>query len=157
MTTLREFLQDKAREQDQQERHRRREEWVAAVGRLLGQFRTWLQEADSDGLLELIPVDFDKLEEGLGAYRIQGLTIRLGGSEIRVVPVGRTVVGYFGRPAGGSVRAEVRVDITDGGRKYVLYRSLQDGEEHWYALNEQHESRLLDRERFEAIMQELLS
>src|SRR5258708_3711346 len=113
MPRLREFLEKKAGEMSQDERRKRREDWLAAVGRLVAQLRAWLREADEKSLLEIAPLDVEKLEQGLGAYKAEGLRITLGDSAVQVVPVGRNVVGFVGDGGDAGVRAEGRVDITD--------------------------------------------
>ena len=155
--TLREFLLKNA-PRDEILRRRWREDWVAAVDRLLAQLRAWLADAGSAELLDLEPLDFEKREQGLGAYHIQGLAINFGERTVKVLPVGRTVLAHLGPYAeAGHENAEGRVDITNGGYKYFLYRKLTHAGEQWLVQDERSEMRPLDRERFEAILQELLS
>jgi hypothetical protein len=157
MMTFREFLEKKAQGQRQSERRERRDEWVAAVGRLIAQLRAWLTESDPDRLLDVVPLEVEKAEPDLGTYTVPSLKIGVGDVAVRVEPVGRNAVGVV-RPRGDpSVRAEGRVDVTDGVRKYILYRTLKDGKESWYALDERFEATPLDRGRLEAILQDLLS
>ena len=75
------------------------------------------------------------------------------------MPVGRTVLAHLGPYAQpGHENAEGRVDITNGAYKYFLYRQLNDaGDEQWLVQDERSEIQPLDRERFEAILQDLLS
>jgi hypothetical protein len=155
MLTLREFLHNKAQEENQTQRRERRNEWIA--DRLIKQICAWLAEADPDKVLEIIPLDLEKAEPELGVYRVPGLKLVAGDASVQVVPVGRNVVGLVGPRGEVSLRAEGRVDITDGVRKYILYRTLQDGRENWYALNERFEATVLDRGRLEAILVDLLS
>jgi hypothetical protein len=156
--SFRDFLQEKARAADHDERRNRREEWVGAVERLVSEIRAWLKEADPEGILEVVEVRRQKLEQGLGAYEVPSLEIHLGDSLVRVTPVGRNVVGFIGPLGDVGVRAEGRIDITDadGIRKYILYRVLKDGE-HWYVLDERYEISAFDRSRLEEIIQELMS
>jgi hypothetical protein len=156
--TFQEFLKDKARGMNAEEVRKRREEWLAAVDRLMAQLCAWLKEADPEGLLTVVPFAVEKREEGLGFYQAPGLSIRMGADEVQVVPVARNVIGYVGPREEGGVRGEGRVDITDGSGKYYLYRTLKDGER-WYVLNEQRygQPALLDKARFEAVLQVLLS
>jgi hypothetical protein len=157
--TLREFLLNNAPRAEQEKRRRqRREEWIAAVDRLLAQLRAWLTDAGTAELLDLEPLDFEKREQGLGTYHIQGLAIHFGESTVKVVPVGRTVLAHLGQYAeAGHENAEGRVDITNGAYKYYLYRKLTDSGEQWLVQYEHSEIQPLDRERFEAILQDLLS
>jgi hypothetical protein len=158
--TLREFLLNNAPRAEQERRRRQwREEWIAAVDRLLAQLRAWLTDASTAELLSLEPLDFEKREQGLGAYHIQGLAINFGENTVKVVPVGRNVLAHLGPYAEpGHENAEGRVDITNGAYKYFLYRKLNDaGAEQWLVQDEHSEIRPLDRERFEAMLQDLLS
>ena len=110
-----------------------------------------------DNLLDVVPREIDRAEEGLGTYRVPALKVGMGEAGVQVVPVARNVVGFVGPRGDVGVRAEGRVDVTDGTRKYILYRTLQDGTERWYALDERFEAAPLDRPRLEAILQDLLS
>jgi hypothetical protein len=155
--TLREFLLKNA-PRDEIRRRQGREEWIAAVDRLLAQLRTWLTDAGTAELLDLEPLEFERREQGLGGYHIKGLAIHFGERTVTVVPVGRLVLAHLGRYAeAGHENAEGRVDITNGAYKYFLYRKLTDAGEQWLVQDERPDIRPLDREQFEAILQALLS
>jgi hypothetical protein len=155
--TLREFLLKNA-PRDEIRRRQSRDEWIAAVDRLLAQLRAWLAEAGSAELLDLEPLEFEKREQGLGAYRVRGLAIHFGERTVKVVPVGRTVLARLGPYAEpGHENAEGRVDMTNGEYKYFLYRKLTYAGEQWLVQDERSGIRPLDREQFEAILQDLLS
>src|SRR5947209_6758390 len=98
--TLREFLLKNAPRDEIKRRHWR-EEWIAAVDRLLAQLSTWLREGGTADLLDLEPLDFEKREQGLGAYHIRGLAIHYGERTVKVVPVGRRVLAHLGPYAEG--------------------------------------------------------
>ena len=93
--TLREFLLKNV-PRDEIRRRQCREEWIAAVDRLLAQLRTWLTDAGSAELLDLEPLEFERREQGLGAYHIKGLAINFGERTVKVVPVGRMVLAHLG-------------------------------------------------------------
>ncbi len=158
--TLREFLlQNAPRAEQERQRRQSREQWIAAVDRLLAQLRTWITEAGTAELLDLETLEFEKREQGLGAYHIQGLAIHFGESTVKVMPIGRNVAAHLGPYAEpGHEKAEGRVDITNGAYKYVLYRKLNDaGQEQWLVQHEGSGIQPLDREQFEAILTDLLS
>jgi hypothetical protein len=159
LMTLREFLLKNAPRAEQEKRRRQwRQEWIAAVDRLLAQLRAWLADASTAELLALEQLDFEKREQGLGAYHIHGLAINFGERTVKVVPVGRTVLAHLGPYAeAGHENAEGRVDITNGADKYFLFRKLTDAGEQWLVQHERSDIQPLDRERFEAILQDLLS
>jgi hypothetical protein len=154
--TFREFLRKKAEEQQQPQRRRRREEWIAAVGRLLDQIRAWLAESDPDKLLDLTPITVQSSEPGLGTYDIPGLLIGVGDAKAQVQPMGRNALGFVKALGGGELRAEGRVDLAAGGHRYILYRTLQDGRDVWYALDDKFQPAPFDRSRLETILQDLL-
>jgi hypothetical protein len=154
--TLTEFLQEKAKDESQRDRWRLREEWVGAVNRLIGQFQAWLREADRLGVLTMWTEEIEILEERLGAYRVPRLHVRLNATEVKVIPVARFNAGIIYEGEGKGERKDGRIDLLGIGMRYILYRVL-GSEERWYALDEKYASRLLDRERFEAIMKEMLS
>src|SRR5258708_3342299 len=120
--TLREFLLKNApRAEQEKQRRQLREEWIEAVDRLLAQLRAWLTDATTAELLDLEPLEFEKREQGLGAYHIQGLAINFGESTVKVVPVGHIVLFHLGPYAEPRhEKAEGRVDITNGTYKYSL-------------------------------------
>ena len=152
-TTLREFLQEKARQVRPEDRDKRRKEWIESVRRLMAQFSEWLKEADTSGVLEILSSQVEYLEEGLGLYRVPKLRVVLGDSEVEILPVARNVGG----PNSPALPSGGRVDITDGARKYILHRVVSNGEDQWNVLTVNRDYMVLDRNRFEAIMQELLS
>jgi hypothetical protein len=155
--TFREFLETKAQQSHHRERRERREEWITAVRQLVEQLRAWLAESDPAGVLDIVPMEIERAEPGLGIFRIPSLKISLGEAAVEVMPVGRYAVGMVGPQGDAGMRAEGRVDITDGIRRYILYRTLQDAQEKWYALDERFQAVPLDRARFEGILQDLLS
>jgi hypothetical protein len=156
--TLREFLAMNAPADDVR-RRKTREEWIAAVDRLLKQMREWVTDADASRVLELEPLQFDKREQGLGAYRIAGLGINFGE---------RSVQGDAGRPDGSRPPRSIRRSRTpECGRARGHYQRLpqilsvsqadRQREEQWLAQREGSGLQPLNRERFEAILQELLA
>lgn len=156
--TFREFLEKQAEQRHHKERRQRREEWIAAVCRLIDQLCAWLAESDPDKVLAVVPMEIEAIEPGVGTYRVPSLKISLADAAVQVVPVGRNVVGIvFPQGDGVGIHAEGRVDITDGLRRYILYRTLKDGQEQWYALDEHLHAVPLDRGRLEGILQDLLS
>jgi hypothetical protein len=156
--TLREFLLKNA-PRDEMLRRRWREDWIGYVDRLLKKLREWVTEANAADLLDLETLEFERREQGLGAYRIKGLAIHFGERTVRVAPVGRTVAAHLGPYAEpGHEKAEGRVDVTNGTYKYYLYLKLNDAcEEQWLVQDERSGIRPLDREQFEAVLQDLLS
>jgi hypothetical protein len=160
MTSFQEFLRKKAQEQGG-EGVRRRDEWIAALRRLVDQIVSWLKEDDPEGVLEIGRYEISLSEMSLGAYQAPYLEISLGESEATMSPVARNTVGTIG-PRGGVAdleKAEGRVDLKDGLRlkKYMLYRAIEDGRDVWYAVDEKFRADLLDKDRLEAILQDLLS
>lgn len=157
MATLREFLIAKAHKPNQIERRKRRDDWVAAVKRLMAQLQDWLREADAEGYLDITKIPIEKHEESIGTYVVHGLEIRSDEAVVRVLPVGYGVL----RPGfDEGMRVEGRVDITNGTEKFILYRLLGGRNEQWIIGRgdlEHPKMPKLNQTRFEDAMQELLS
>ncbi len=156
MTSFQEFLQKKAEEQHLGFRREVRDEWIAAVSRLIRQIETWLDESDPTRLLDRSPLTYDIVEKGLGPYQVEGLQIGVGDLSAQVVPVARNVVGSPRIQVDGGQLAG-RVDIRNRLNKYILWRVLKDGTESWEALDEKFGAAPLDRAMLESILQDLLS
>jgi hypothetical protein len=154
--TFREFLHKKAEEQRQPQRRQRRDEWIEAVCRLLDQIRLWLLDSDPDKLLDVVPIRVERAEPGLGAYDIPSLLIGVGDAKVQVDPVGRNALGFVKPRDSEELRAEGRVDLAAGGHRYILYRTIQDGRDMWYALDDKFQPAPFDRARLETILQDLL-
>jgi len=155
--TFQEFLRKKAEELGQDSLRQRKNEWVAAVERLMDTIRGWLYEADPDGTLLVNVEKRERGEPGLGRYVVPSLRIELGENVVHVLPTARNVMGLVAAPGESEQRAQGRVDITDGGERYILYRTFKDGQESWYALDESFKAAPFDRKRLEAILLDLLS
>ena len=166
MTSFQEFLKQKVDTSALKDRNRSRGEWLGAINRLLDQVRDWLREADPDDLLEIVPYKVERVEKRLGIYDAPALKIRLGINSVNVLPVGRYAVGplslellkgipgnaqRWGDLSGGSV------DITNGERRHLLLRSIEDGQDHWYTVGEPLSPAAFDRKLLEEILQDLLS
>jgi hypothetical protein len=156
-TTFRDFLQKRAEEEKHPQRKQMREEWVTALRRLLERIRSWLTESDPDRVLDVYGLELERAETGLGVYLAPGLKIGIGDASVIVEPIGRLAVGLVHPHGEGESPAEGRVDIKAGVRRYIIYRTLKDGQEKWYALDEHFDARPLDRERLEEILVDLLS
>jgi hypothetical protein len=157
MTTFQEFLDKQAKQQHHSGWREQRDEWIAAVSRLMEKLGAWLAESDPKKVLDVVPIEHRSIEPNLGIYIAPGLRISLNQTVVDVAPIGRNVISTIAPHGNAGVRSEGRVDITDGVRKYMLYRTLKDGQEIWYAVDERFQAAPLDRSRFEAILQDLLS
>jgi hypothetical protein len=158
--SLKEFLASQAERLKAQkpEVERRREEWVAAVERLNDQIKGWLKQADSDGILNFEDRTISIREEGIGTYDVSGLSIGIGPWEVRVEPIARYVAGPTSATGVVHVsRASGRVDLTDGLRRYMIFRGEKEPEDRWNLI-EQDGFRLqpFDQKTFEAAFQSLL-
>jgi hypothetical protein len=132
----------------------RKQEWIDSVGRLMDQFRQWLQEADKEGVLRLDKEVHELGEEGLGWYEVPGITVLLGDRRVRIRAVGRNTIG---RITPSEVQAQGRVDMTNGTDRCILYRVLDDQGERW-VIYQPDTGKLtpLAREAFEATMARML-
>ena len=155
--TFQEFLEKKATQRESKDRRELRDEWVASVTRLLETIRRWLGESDPKKVLEVSTTNVLRHEPYLGTYEIPSLKISLGDQSIGLLPNGRLAVGVVGTHGNLGLRAEGRIDIGDGIRKCILYRTVSQGEETWYALDENFQAKPLDKARLEEILQDFLS
>ena len=158
LLSFREFLKTMADEAGVKGRRRRREEWLGAINRLLTQIRDWLREFDPDGVLDVEPYEVSRTEHDLGTYDAPALKIRLGAGEVNILPMGRDVP--FMAIRGASVAATEfagRVDISDGFRKYNLYREMSEGKDLWQVKDDRNRLTYLDAESLGRILQDLLS
>jgi hypothetical protein len=87
-TDFQEFLRKKTEGSAWKERKERRVEWLGALNRLFAQIRDFLQEADPEGLIEIVGYEVERVEERLGIYDAPALKIRLNTASADVLPVG---------------------------------------------------------------------
>jgi hypothetical protein len=154
---FKEWLEKRAREVNQPERLRHRSEWIAALDQFYEQILNWIRESDPKGLLIIERMEIARSEPRLGTYTAPALKISLGDAAMRVVPMGRDVRGSYRNDEGTECRYEGRVDMTDGLRKYVLYRIADEGSRAWIIVGNSGSSKRFDRAQLEAILSDLLS
>jgi hypothetical protein len=153
MSTLTDVLKQRKEhlEVHRSQRDANRTEWVQSLERLMKQLVDWLNEAKDQGLLFLTETGAQLSEEDLGRYETRILHLRTpDGKTVDITPVGRSVVA-----AGvGDLlyRARGRVDITDGIRKYMLYRV----DDEWVVVDEHSYKPVpLDKTTFEQALADL--
>jgi hypothetical protein len=160
MSNFTQFLAEQAEKlrTGQQEVLRTRDEWVAAVDGLTGQIRDWLGSSDPDHVLDVAPEEYELREQRLGTYKIDGLVISLGPRLVRVKPIARYVLGPISDTGAFRVlRSHGRVDLTDGLRKFMIYRLEREPQDRWCIVEEDsHRLEPLDQRAFEAALQSLL-
>jgi hypothetical protein len=160
VASLKEFLESEADKlrSEQAAALTERQEWIAAVERLLAQIKEWLGEADTKEILRIEEAPLRLSEQGLGTYEIPALTIGLGTREVRIKPVARFVAAPL-RSTGiiHVPRAYGRVDLTNGLDRYMIFRTELEPDDRWIMI-EQNEPLMepLDRKSFEAAFQSLL-
>jgi hypothetical protein len=141
-------------------------EWVLALEALFDRIGCLLRESKLDDVREIEPYTVGRVEPRLGEYDANALKIHSARSAIYIYPVARFVprppglarirvarrdVFPWGDLAGG------RVDMTNGKRRRLLLRSIQEGQEYWYLFNP-YRYRIwpLTRESLEVTLRELL-
>ncbi|HEX8202469.1 MAG TPA: hypothetical protein VF590_18475 [Isosphaeraceae bacterium] len=118
----------------------------------------WLRQADQEGILKIFQKQYTLNEEGIGFYEVNGLTIRLGAREVRVVPVARQVIGPYTTADGGRrIRAQGLIDLENGEQRFRIYR-FTEPDEHWVIVDEDRDDALrdFDQEAFEIAIQRML-
>jgi len=145
---------DEFAEQDEKNKHIIGE-WLIAVAALFDQLEAWLKVADPEGRIKAERGTREVNEPGLGRYSIPDLNLRAFGIWIGAIPkAGVTIRTAKPMQPGADQRATGRVDITNGIRRYVLYRFPSGDNDEWFihdiALDKglQH----LTAERFESVL-----
>ncbi len=163
--SFKEWVEQKAEEARSSERAQRRDEWLRAYEGLKSRICQWLRE-DGGGHIQIDGEWIERNEQGLGIYKIEGLRITIGDSTVRVVPVSRNVIAHIHPRGGGEYLGEGLVEITGGGTKDRLYRTIQDGTDVWYIIvdtwrpleGKQRDTAIpLTKESFEGILVDLMS
>ena len=138
---------------------KKRDEWVDAVDRLNQQISEWLTQADPDhNVLEVCERPYQLREEGIGTYEVRGLSIGLGTREVRVEPIARNVAGPLSATGVIQVnRAYGRVDLTDGLKKFMIFRVEKDPEDRWKIIEQDgFQMQTFDQSAFEEALKSLL-
>jgi hypothetical protein len=163
--SFKDWVAQKAEEARSSERAQRRAEWLRAYEELKSQICEWLRE-DGGSQIQIDGEWIERNEMGLGIYRIEGLRITIGDSSVHLVPVSRNVIARIHPLGGGEYPGAGLVDITDGGTKHRLYRTIQDGTDVWYIVvdswrplesKRQDTAIPLTKESFEEILMDLMS
>ena len=159
MASLKEFLAEQA-DQLKGELSRAaaaRDEWVAAVERLIAQVRGWIAEADPGRVLAIEERAVTIREEMIGSYEVPALTIILGVRSARVEPIARSVAGPLAATGAIHVpRAFGRVDLTNGLEKYMVFRTAKEPDGPWVIVKQDgYRMNHFDRKSFEAALQSL--
>lgn len=164
MGKLADFLQSEAekRKAHATEIRVKREEWIEAVEALAERLKDWLEDSDKNTKVLTVSTEtVTRAEEELGTYEVPELLITLDSRQVRVTPLARNVVARV-VIGGVSTRPFGRVDITNGARKYILYKLVSD---RWILVDpdlpatrdsDYSSVREFDRSAFESVLQELL-
>jgi hypothetical protein len=157
--TLKEFLAEHAEIERGRAKEKKamQQEWRESLHRLVQQIQEWLRDSDPEHLLEVEETHHDIREFNVGAYTAPGLVIRLEAREVQLIPIARKVVGpLLSGDTISMARAFGRVDLTNGGEKFMIFRSRMDPEE-WMIVEERgYVAKKFDRQAFEDAMQSLL-
>jgi hypothetical protein len=88
------------------------EDWLRALDDLMNQFRSWLSEAEAEGLFVVSEYEAELTEAGVGTYPVKDLILTTPkGETIQIVPIGRLAAGTYGR-----------VDLKCPPKRHVLVR-----------------------------------
>jgi hypothetical protein len=132
--------------------------WQRSVNDLVGRMQTVLEKADEDHVLRTELRTHQLIEEGIGPYPINGLSIWLGARHVEVIPVARRVVARFDEGQAPARSAEGRVDMTNGEWKCLLYRFVAEPQDRWMMVDDRdYRMVLFDPSTFENAIQSLLA
>ena len=99
MPDLVQFLQQQKDALQSPESAKKHEMWLAALRALMNQIRTWLVKVESQMLIKVDPDQITITEEITGVYTAPALTLTVlsTGKKVRIIPIGRTIIGADGR------------------------------------------------------------
>ena len=133
------------------------EDWQEAIRWLLGRVRSWLVEYEQDGSMTFSDGVVQLDEERLGPYPADTLSIHVGSAVVRLVPVGRAVIG-------GSGRVDMyRQGRPDDSERIRIFRLDAKRRDRWgmrrpgRLMTRSQELEALTQESFEASLDSLLS
>jgi hypothetical protein len=141
-------------------------EWVVALEALFDRIGRLLRELDLHDIREIEPYTVGRVEPRLGEYDAKALRIYSATSAVYIVPIARFAARHSGLARIRVARRDVfpwgdlaggRVDISNGKKRRLLLRSIQDGQEYWYLFNP-YRYRIwpLTRESLEVTLREFL-
>lgn len=91
-----------------------RDEWLQDLSDLFERLRSWMTDAEEQGLLEIEQDALELKEERLGRYNAPMLRVTTPGVSVRIVPRGRLIIG-----------AQGRVDFETPAARILLVRTKQ--------------------------------
>jgi hypothetical protein len=160
VASLKEFLAGEAEKlaNEQSKAITKRDEWIAAVDRLLAQIKDWLQQADEGRILMIQETSHQIRERVIGTYDAHGLSIGLGVREIRVEPVARYVAGPMSSTGAiHVVHAYGRVDMKTALEKFMIFRMSTSSDDHWIIIEQDgYRTEPFNKESFESAFRKLL-
>lgn len=140
MSKLAEFL--KERKELNEEVKKKSEEtliqWKREIDTLFSKIDSWLELAKSEGLVvKRLEGAKEITERLLGTYKTPVLEIRFADKIVRLEPVGRYIIGGYGR-----------IDIFSPNGVYTLVK-LSPEEDEWFLVDKKGTKRKLTRDLFE--------
>ncbi len=160
MSQLAEYLKTTGKEisAKAQENKQSLDEWRRDVDQFLQVVRSAVEAADSERVLFIRKSRVYLREVRFGEYELPSLEIVLGDTEVKVEPQGRFNVGRLRTPDGSAFQIEGRVDITDGTRRYLAYRTplLENGHGWWVCDEDRKDPRFWKDEVIQDVILDLL-
>lgn len=159
MADLKEFLRKQAEEQREHSPTREaiRADWVSAVEQLIDRMAEWVRENDVGNALKVDFTSHQIHERRIGRYVVKGLLISLPSREVRIEPIARFSIGSYVGDAFGSTIRDGRVDMSNGTRKYMLYRTAGGRPDQWVIVDDRsYDAKDFDRPAFEEALLSML-
>jgi len=96
---LTEFLKQRKEKEEEEKANwnKIKEDWITTLDNFLNKIKLWLSEPAQENLLTIIETKGGLNEEALGHYSAPMLIIRADKDTIKIIPVGRFVLGAKGR------------------------------------------------------------
>jgi hypothetical protein len=160
MSRLAEFLRGEPRQirADSERRKAEKLDWQRAVQELINRMIEWLKESDTETVLKYHQTDhrFDDYDVG-PRYELKGLTIILGSTTVRIVPISLNVVGSIQVPGETHRRKfDGCVEFDNGIDRVRLYRVKDGDRDIWLWWSHGGIGIPFDRESFEGAVVSLL-
>ena len=129
--TFEEFLKRQKASMGQVDIDKRREAWVNEVEALIDQLRSWLSEYKQKGLLSMNKAGKVQVtEQSLGIYKADFLNVKIGDSNVLVIPRPALSPGFLGRLEMRSDKGQVTLELVRHG-EWRFVRRAHSGPEYY--------------------------
>jgi len=87
---------------------RKKQEWLSFIEQFYDEIEQWLKPYSAQGKLEYDYYSINLTEEYIGNYAVKAMGIRFAGQQIKIKPIGTTLIGTSGRIDMEGVRGRIQ-------------------------------------------------